>query len=67
MTAANCQFGKMSVKVITRIVVNRMTGSNNPNDSADEPTLRQAERALHASGRHAVRLGSEKTERCRQR
>jgi hypothetical protein len=27
-----------------------MTGSNNPNDSADEPTLRQAERALHASG-----------------
>jgi len=50
MTAANCQFGKMSVKVITRIVVNRMTGSNNPNDSADEPTLRQAERALSASG-----------------
>ena len=54
MTAANCQFGKMSVKVLTRIVVNRMTGSNNPNDSADEPTLRQAERALGAIWDSAV-------------
>ena len=49
MTAANCQFGKMSVKVLTRIVVNRMTDSNNPNDSADEPTFRQAERPLSES------------------
>ena len=39
----------MSAKVLTRIVVNSMTGSNNPNDSVDEPTVRQAERALAAT------------------